>query len=158
NVPRFLALHQLYAPESPVILCEGETDNVYLTHAIRNLAVDFHDLAEVKHKKIRLKVRLYKYSRSSTARILGLRDGGSSALSKFIEYRTNTDHFTAPGLKWPVIILHDNDKGANAIRNAVHKVSQPRLLGREPYVHITRNLYAVPTPLCDGAQESKIED
>ena len=72
----------IYAAETPVIICEGSTDNVYLTHAIRSLAAQFPDLAEIKPDgKIRLKVRLYKYTRSSTARILGLNDGGSSIRS-----------------------------------------------------------------------------
>ena len=33
-----------------------------------------------------------------------------------------------------------------------------RLRGTEPFVHVTRNLYAVPTPLKDGEATSKIED
>jgi len=30
--------------------------------------------------------------------------------------------------------------------------------GTEPFVHVVRNLYALPTPLLNGAQKSKIED
>jgi RNA-directed DNA polymerase len=72
-----------YAARTPVVICEGETDNVYLTHAIRSLAAEFPALAEV-NQGIRLKIRLYKYPKSSTARLLDLKDGGSSVLSKFI--------------------------------------------------------------------------
>src|SRR5688572_3985474 len=74
----FLLYSILYAAQRPTIICEGETDNVYLTHAIRALHADFPELAEKgKDKKIRLKVRLYKYPDTSTARILGLNAGGS---------------------------------------------------------------------------------
>ena len=46
---------------------------------------EFPDLAEVTpDQKIRFKVRLYKYPSSSTGRLLGLNDGGSAVLSKFI--------------------------------------------------------------------------
>jgi RNA-directed DNA polymerase len=74
----FLMYTTFYAAQAPVVICEGETDNVYLTHAIRNLAAEFRTLAELTaNQKIRLKIRLYKYPKSSTARLLGLKDGGS---------------------------------------------------------------------------------
>jgi RNA-directed DNA polymerase len=57
---RFLIYKSFFAAESPVILCEGETDNVYLTHAIRRLAADYPDLAATNDKgKVQIKVRLY---------------------------------------------------------------------------------------------------
>ncbi len=69
---RFLIYRNFFAAETPVVLCEGETDNVYLTHAIRSLAADFAELASKgPDGKIHINVRLYKYRRSSTARILG---------------------------------------------------------------------------------------
>ncbi len=82
----FLMYSTFYAAATPVIICEGDTDNVYLTHAIRGLAREFPDLAEERpDKRTRLKVRLYKHSRlSSTAQLLGLGGGSSSVLSKFM--------------------------------------------------------------------------
>ena len=66
-------------------------------------------------QKIRLKVRLYKYPKSSTARLLDLEDGGNGVLSKFIAaYKKETKEFTGPGLVEPVVILYDNDDGAGA--------------------------------------------
>ncbi len=157
---RFLIYETFYAAKVPTIVCEGETDNVYLTHAIRSLSVDFPELAEIMDGgKIRLRVRLYKYRRSSTARITGLRDGGTGCLSTFIStYKQETGRFTAPGGGKPVIILYDNDFGANNIRSVVKETSGKIVSRTEPFVHVTRNLYAVPTPLLDGAKESKIED
>jgi hypothetical protein len=59
---QFLIYRNFFAAEAPVVLCEGETDNVYLTHAIRSLAADYPDLAAISPEgKISLKVRLYKY-------------------------------------------------------------------------------------------------
>src|SRR5260370_22156262 len=156
----FLIYTYFYAAETPVVICEGKTDNVYLTHAIRGLAKDFPDLADITTQgKIRLKVRLFKYPRTSTARILGLRDGGSSLLAAFIAtYKKETNKFKAPGQKSPVIILYDNDSGAPKIRSALKQASGTTVNGTEPFVRAIRNLYAVPTPLVNGVNESKIED
>lgn len=151
----FLIYSTFYAAQAPVIICEGETDNVYLTQAIRSLVAEFPDLAEVMpDKKIRLKVRLYKYPRSSTARLLGLKDGGSSVLKTFIAaYKKETSRFTGPGLTNPVIILYDNDTGAQGIRNVIRQISKVPPADADPFVHVIKNMYALQTP---GA--SKIED
>jgi RNA-directed DNA polymerase len=157
---RFLIYTDFYAAEVPVIICEGKTDNVYLTHAIRGLAKDFPDLAEIMPGgKIRLKVRLYKYPRSSTARVLGLNDGGSDPLTKFITtYKKETNKIKAPGQKNPVVILYDNDSGAKPIRSGLKQASGTIVNGTEPFVRVIRNMYAVPTPAVNGVKESKIED
>ncbi|MBF6568028.1 MAG: hypothetical protein IVW54_04030 [Candidatus Binataceae bacterium] len=157
---RFLIYTTFYAAETPVIICEGKTDNVYLTHAIRSLAKDFPDLAEITTQgEIRLKVRLFKYPRSSTARILGLNAGGSSSLANFIyTYKKETDKIKASGENNPVIILYDSDSGAKKIRNVLTKATGTTVQGSEPFVRAIRNLYAVPTPLFNGVNESKIED
>jgi RNA-directed DNA polymerase len=82
---RFLIYRDFYTAKRPVILCEGKTDTVYLKHAIRSLADDFPELAEKDDKgKVSLKVRLYKYTKSTTVRILGLQDGGTGHIPKFI--------------------------------------------------------------------------
>jgi RNA-directed DNA polymerase len=156
---RFLIYSNFYAAETPVVVCEGDTDNIYLTHAIRSLAVEFPDLAEVKDEKIRLKIRLYKYPRSSTARILELKDGGSGALSNFlVNYKQETRHFTAPGLTNPVVILYDNDSGAKGIQKVIKSSFKVKVTADEPFVRVFENLYALPVPYVGGATESKIED
>ncbi len=157
---RFLIYKHFFAGEVPVILCEGETDNVYLTHAIRSLARSYPQLATTNPAgKISLSIRLYKYRKSSTPRILGLHDGGTANLAKFIAiYKKETAKFKAPGQKQPVIILYDNDSGAKPIISAVSQASGKKLDTKQPFAHVIRNLYAVPTPLLNGATESKIED
>ena len=45
---RFLFSKLFYLAKLPVIICEGDTDNVYLTHAIRSLAFEYPDLARVE--------------------------------------------------------------------------------------------------------------
>ena len=155
---QFLIYSMFYAAQAPVVLCEGKTDTVYLTHAIRSLAGDFPDLAEVMpDKTIRLKVRLYKYPQSSTARLLCLNGGGSGSLANFIgDYDKETRPF-GPGMTNPVVILYDNDTGARGsggIRNVIQNIATVRLTGEQPFVHVIKNMYAVPTP----GRDSKIED
>ncbi|MDQ2898730.1 MAG: retron Ec67 family RNA-directed DNA polymerase/endonuclease [Acidobacteriota bacterium] len=156
---QFLIYKDFYIAQRPVILCEGKTDNVYLKHAIRCLAAQFPQLAELDDQgKPRLKVRLYKYAKSSTGRILGLKDGGTGNLPEFIgKYKKETEKFEAPGLENPLIILFDNDSGADpiygAIRSATGKTANPDVA----FTHVVKNLYAVATPLVEKKQ-SKIED
>ena len=57
-----------------------------------------------------------------------------------------------------MVILYDNDSGAKKIRNGIKQASGVTVTGNEPFVHVIGNLYAVPTPLLNGAQESKIEN
>ncbi len=135
---KFLIYTTFFATDRPVIICEGETDN---------------------DGKIRLKVRLYTYPGSSTARLLDLRDGGSSVLANFIAaYKKETKPFTGPGLTEPVLILYDNDDGAKRIRSAIYSASKTKLTGSETFVHVVKNLYAVPTPLVGQETTSKIEE
>lgn len=156
---RFLFYTTFYASPTPVLICEGSTDNVYLTHAIRNLAQEFPELAETANGKTKLKIRIYKYPKSSTARLLGLKTGGSGTLSKFIPaYSKIIADFRGPGLVKPVILLYDNDDGAKSIRGAIKQVSKIQPTGFEPFVRIVKNLYAVATPRQSAQQESKIED
>ena len=157
---QFLIYRNFFASDVPVVLCEGETDNVYLTHAIRSLAASYPELATVTPGgKIQLNIRLYKYRKSSTARILGLRDGGSSSLAKFVAtYKRVAAKFTVPGPKQPIIILYDNDSGAHKVRSAVTEACGKKLDGTEPFANVFRNLCVAATPLPGGATESRIED
>ena len=57
-----------------------------------------------------------------------------------------------------MVILYDNDAGAVPIRNAIKNAAHVTVKGTEPFVHVVANLYAVPTPLLNGVNPSKIED
>ena len=159
---QFLIYRDFYTAERPVIICEGKTDNVYLKYAIRSLAAKFPELAEVDAKgKVKLKVRLYKYTKTSTGRILGLKDGGSAPLGNFITtYRKNTDRFAAPGLISPVIILYDNDSGRKAVNSPAKdaRASNKPIDPQDNFTHIVKNLYILPTPLTQTGGDSMIED
>lgn len=159
---RFLLFKEFYAAPAPVIVCEGKTDNVYILHAIRSLAATYPQLATTNTDgTIKLNVRIYKYSNTSTGRILGI-NGGTPDLSRFMrQYDREIKKFKAPGARQPVVLLVDNDagtKGNGKVYNTVQDITKTRPIGTEPFVHVTGNLYLVATPLKPGATESRIED
>ena len=151
----FLMYTVFYAAQMPVILCEGKTDNVHITHAIRQLARDFPVLAEVKSAEdIRLKVRLYKYATSSTRWILGLGSGGTDPLAGFISnYAKRVRRFGGSASSNPVVVVYDNDRGAAPIKGAIRKY-RADTDAQESFVRVCKNMYAVAIPRAD----SMIED
>ena len=68
--------------ETPVILCEGKTDGVYLRGAIRRLASKHPNLVSMNVAKGRLQSPFLQFSYTSQ-RILDL-SGGASAVKSFI--------------------------------------------------------------------------
>ena len=156
---RFLIFKELYTAPRPVVICEGKTDNIYITHSIRSLAVEYPRLAEIDSRgKISIKIRRFKYTGNSTGRILGIH-GGTGHIGNFIvNYKSETSRFKASGMQSPIILLIDNDSGRNSILNTVQQITKKKPQDSDPYTHIFANLYLVTTPLVAGAKESTIED
>lgn len=155
---RFLLFKEFYAAAAPIVICEGKTDNVYVTHAVRSLAALYPELATVDPSgKITINFRRFKYSGTSTGRILGI-TGGSGDLGHFMRtYKAELIRFKAPGKLRPVIVLIDNDDGAPPIYNTIKELTGTKPTGTEPFIHVAGNLYVVPTPLL-AAGPSMIED
>lgn len=155
----FLLFKEFYTAQAPVIICEGKTDNVYILHAIRSLAAAFPQLATIDPDgKIRLNVRIYKYSGTSTGRILRIH-GGTADLGRLMrDYHSEIARFKAPGKQHPIVILIDNDSGASPLYNTIKEVTGKKPTGTEAFVHVTGNLYLTATPLTSGISPSMIED
>jgi hypothetical protein len=156
---RFLIFKEFYTAPAPIVLCEGKTDNVYITHAIRSLARQYPQLADVNLAgKISIKLRRFRYTDRSTGRILGIH-GGTGDLGSFIQtYRREITRFKAPGIQSPIILLIDNDSGKNSIFSIVQQITKRRPQDADPYTHVFANLYLVTTPVIAGTGESTIED
>ena len=155
----FLFFTELYATQRPLLIGEGSTDYVYLLHAIRSRAGVFPALATVRPDgKIELKPRIYRYAGASTDRILGIK-GGSAQLGNLIrEYHFEKKKFTAPGLSNPVILVIDNDSGAAPIFGQIKAITGSAPSNTADFIHVTGNLYVVPTPLGAGGSQSQMED
>jgi RNA-directed DNA polymerase len=156
---RFLMFKEFYVASVPVIIGEGKTDSVYLRQAIKALAPNYPTLATISAQgKAKLSVRLFKYPKTSTTRILQLR-GGFGDLNEFInDYRREGAKFKAPGNHQPVILLVDNDDAAKRIFSSVYQITKIRPTGKEPFIRITGNLYLVVVPPKEGQNKTVIED
>ena len=141
-----------------MLLCEGATDNIYLLHAIRQMAKQNPDLLEVDQAgKIRLKLRLFKYTKSSTGRILGIRGGAGDLKNWMARYERAMREFKAPGKQNPVIVIIDSDDAAKGIWSFVQSITKQKPTPSDPYTHVRGNLYVVPVPLPSGQSSAAIE-
>jgi RNA-directed DNA polymerase len=156
---RFLYFDAFYATAMPVIVCEGETDNTYLKHAIKSLAAIYPTLATAGSPP-KVGVRLFKYAERRTSHITEIA-GGVGGLCKLIKhYHADlASKFKAPPPRHPVVVLIDNDLGANSIYGAIAGITgKKKPTGSEQFIHVTGNLYVVPTPLGAGGAKTMIED
>jgi hypothetical protein len=159
---RFLVYKEFFSASRPVIVCEGETDNVYLVHAIRSLAANYPTLATMpKPGEIKLTPRIFRYVETSTGRILGI-GGGTGDLGNLIrQYDKEIKRFVRPAVQHPFVLVVDNDDGATGNGRPLHAAKQVTGLDvnrHAPFTKISGNLYLVPTPLLAGAPKSMIED
>jgi len=153
---RFLFYRNFYNNSKPLIICEGKTDNIYISCALERLSSSYpklikHDKKENKYKKL---IKLYEHTKR--ARYLLDIHGGSDHLLEFIQqYNLRFSYFKAPIKNRPVIVLLDNDTGPNAIISYLKKSLfkgtkfEPR---EQEFIHLFHNLYMVFTPLKGGKQ------
>jgi hypothetical protein len=156
---RLLMFKDFYSALAPVVVCEGKTDNIYLQHAIRSLAVAYPKLATVSAgNQIKFNVRILKTEQTSTGRILQL-GGGASNLNEFVkQYLSEIERFKAPGMQCAVVLVVDNDSGADEICKTIKRLTKKNPSRTAQYVCIMGNLYMVLTPLKAGGIKSTIED
>ncbi|MDG5977854.1 Ribonuclease H [Hydrogenophaga taeniospiralis CCUG 15921] len=158
---RVIYFDAFYAPERPIIVCEGKTDNTYIKNAIHRLSQNYPLLGGLDSEgKPQLKIRLFKYADRRTASITKL-GGGVGGLCHLIKYYKAdiASKFSAPRPKHPVIMLVDNDSGADAIYGAIAgilNVQKPK--GKRPFIRVYENLYVVPTPFGSNGEKTSIED
>lgn len=156
---RFLYFDAFYAPAMPVIICEGKTDNTYIRCAIKSLALSYPSLV-LPGIDLKLSIRLFKYSDRRTSRVTEL-TGGVGGLCKLIKHYHGdvTDKFKASVPKHPVIVLIDNDSGANSVYGAIAGITKKKKpTGLEPFIHVMGNLYVVPTPFAPDKVPTMIEN
>ena len=105
-------------------------------------------------------VRFLKYADRRTSEITEL-TGGVGGICKLLKnyHEDVRDKFKAPAPKHPVIVLIDNDNGANSIYGAIAGITKkPKPNGVADLIYVTGNLYVVPTPLGSAKEETAIED
>lgn len=166
---RFLFFTRFFSNTVPLIVCEGKTDNVYLSNAVHQSKARFPRLiTKDDNDSDVLAFRFLKYARKhkrkkhiylpnySTVQILGAGSGGGPNLGNLIlNYHAEYAKFRAPKGKFPVIFIVDNDSGGKDVFKKVKNIA--KVSGQEPFVRLFGNLYIVPVPL-SGAPEKCIEE
>ena len=155
---RFLLYKEFYAPEKPVLICEGWTDYVYIENALQKLAARYQQLISLEQgKEANFLIKRFRTASKTsskskrTAAILGIR-GGVKDLGKFAKsYKAEFRDFSAPGMEEPVIILLDNDDaGKNVAKDVCKRYHIKDFSDEKTHFHICENLYIVLVPLpCD---------
>ena len=145
---RFLFYTKFYVPEKPVIVCEGETDSIYIASAISALGGHYPTLINVTLKpgeQNRFNVRFVKHS-SIAGRLLEL-NGGTDALKNFCRiYVDQTKKFKSGLLSRPVIVVVDNDKAGRDVVSYAQGIAKNQglpLIAGLNYVFTRPNLYVV---------------
>ena len=149
---RFLKYRYFVRLERPLIVCEGKTDSIYLKHAIRRLADSHPKLGSGEGTTFTSAVAFFNYT-NQAHRILDLNGGTGDLLYFFIKsskkgYKHDIQSFKHRPLKHPVIVLIDNDSGAEKIFSTVSKNYSIKidLKSSAPFFHVTDNLYLAKTP------------
>lgn len=136
----------------PLIITEGKTDPVYLGCAIKQIGLNFPNLAkEVKGGKIEMKVRFFNYqAKNKNAKTLMGLSGGVGPLQTFIgEYDSHFNkHKHLVRTNYPVILLVDNDDAGLGIGGTLKnkKLIQKQFDGSETFYYLNNNLYVVVLP------------
>lgn len=156
---RFLFYKWFAAPQAPLLLCEGPTDNGYLRLALRNIAAVSPVLGTRTTTGFVSGVRFFSYS-NKTHRMTDLR-GGSENIAKLLRsYHATMARYRHRPMAHPVIVVIDNDSGASNVFGAVrrHLTTPASLTTTAPFYFLGENLYLVKTPEASGNGTSCIED
>ena len=163
---KFLEYKYFVAPSAPLIITEGVTDRIYLQCAIRSLAADFPALADgdkiKKIKKIKRRINFLKCS-GTTRKILGLSKGTSGQAELISRYTTLLEKFSRKPMRYPVIILCDNDQEAKEVFASANKKSNIdreyiSIETIETFYHLGDNLYLIKIPEGKPSESRDIED
>ncbi|CAN7362875.1 retron Ec67 family RNA-directed DNA polymerase/endonuclease [Rhizobium rhizogenes] len=150
----FFHYHRIHTNPTPLVICEGKTDYIYIKEAIR------WNIADPKVAKLLNTAPLTKKSKGDHWQVDFVRHtdtagdlldlaGGGGDLPKFAAY--HLDRFTKlynSKLARPVIIVIDNDSQSAGMWTFIKETtgSTTAIDGSKPFYHVKDNLYVVPIP------------
>jgi RNA-directed DNA polymerase len=155
---KLLYFKQFVVLDQPLIVCEGKTDNIYLRSALKALDPKYPQLAKVAKDVLTTEVKFLKHSRAEHD-ILELSGGSGNLANLIARYKKTVSRYTHRPLNHPVIVLIDNDSGANPVFGAMKEYGIALTqTTASPFYHVCFNLYVVKTPEIGAAGASCIED
>jgi retron-type reverse transcriptase len=160
---RFLFYTKFYVPEKPVIVCEGETDSIYIAAAISAMGDSYPELINAKLKpgeQNRFNVRFVKHN-PIAGRLLEL-NGGTDALKNFCRiYIDQTKKFKGGLPSRPAIVIVDNDKAGRDVVSYAKGIAKNQGLPAIKdinYVFTRPNLYVIGIQSPTNKPDCVIED
>jgi RNA-directed DNA polymerase len=140
-------------------LCEGKTDEIYLKLALQYLPSFHAKLTKSTPKPMTNILRYFSYS--ATAHDVLQLGGGTGDLRFFIAtYKSLVGRFKYAPMEHPIIVLIDNDSGAQPIFNVCKEQFGLALTLKsdDKFHHLTHNLYLIKTPAIGSGGDSYIEN
>jgi retron-type reverse transcriptase len=101
--------------DRPIIFTEGKSDKVYLKCALRNLKENYPDLITMNDDKYCFKINIFKSSKFFRD-VFAIAEGTSGLENLMNYYKKEIGYFKHHKLKFPIIIILDNDQGAKEIK------------------------------------------
>ena len=149
----FLFYKHFFSTNVPLIICEGKTDIIYLKTALKQLAKEYNEFVKINDNITDFKIRFLNMS--NNLRDVFAISTGTSGLNHLLDiYEQNMKKFKGEGKHNPVIMLIDNDSGANEIKKKVNN-KEP---GRKAFYHFTENLYLLFVPKSEGKRIESLFD
>jgi RNA-directed DNA polymerase len=145
---RLLYFKHFVVLDMPLIVCEGKTDNIYLRSALKGLVAAYPQLGELDTKKnLKTKVRFLKHSRIEH-HVLEISGGSSQLADLVVRYHKEILRYLHRPLKFPVIVLIDNDTGSAPVFASMKPFVKPTptTASTDPFYHVCHNLYVIKTP------------
>ncbi len=156
---KLLFYRSFVALERPLIIPEGKTDTIYLKAAIERLPAFRPQLGDMVDSTFRHSLDFQRFS-SKVHDILQLGGGTGDFLFFMKSYGENMARYRFRALRHPVILLIDNDSGADSVFKEAIKLGVPALgvKSSAPFYRLGDNLYLVKTPELGSSGKSCIED
>ena len=149
---RFLYYNYFHAIQKTLIITEGKTDVIYLKCALRRLFKSYPSLLEKKGNYFNFNIDLFSKPKAFME-CCSIAEGTTGLVRLMHNYEGTIKSFHDGGKHYPVILLVDNDSGANTVFAKLGEDDRTK-----PFYHFKENLYVVATPISKKVKQSKIED
>ena len=156
---KFLFYKHFVSPSKPFIVTEGISDIIYLKCAIRSLAKSFQSLVKEEDGKIKQQVNFLRPT-ITTRDVLNIGHGAAGQATLIAQYSNNLKKYAHRPMRYPVIVLCDNDGGPKTVfKNAEKKCNVPiSTKTTDPFYYLGDNLYLVKVPEGEDLHPREIEE
>ena len=138
----FLFYRHFCSNQMPVILSEGKTDVIYLKCALKQLENVYPEFIEVKDNVTEYKISFLNFSENFKD-VFGISSGTSGLYDLMGMYKYSMSKFKNNELNFPVVIIIDNDCGAEKIKRKLN-IKDGDI--PQKFYHFFENLYVLIIP------------